>query len=478
VRRGRPRVPHFLAGVVTIVAVVGGAWMAFAGVPFQGGHELRAVFASAPEIGTRSPVRIAGVEVGKVTRVERGEGATAVVTMELDDAALPVHADATVRVRPRIFLEGNFFLDLRPGTPGGRELDEGDAIPVAQTSAAVQLDEVLSALDSDTRASLQAVLHELRTGLDGGGAQGAAAGARAGGPGFRGLAQLAEDVRGSRDGDLVALVRDGRRVADTLAARSPELTAIVAGLTRTTRGLSRPPGALAGTARELDALTAEALVALPALAELVPEGRRVARALVDPLERAPAALGAANGVLDQAEALLAPGELPRARRALAPAAVSLARLRPRLVTVFDLLRPVSECLRKNALPALQSSVEDPPHTTGLPVYQEFLHAITGLASASQDFDANGAAVRYHANFGHQTLTTGRLPATNEVIYGIADQPLLGSRPRSVPLPPFRPDVPCETQDPPDLRAATAPPPPQRELTEAERARLRRGGDDG
>jgi hypothetical protein len=334
VRRGRPRVPHFLAGVVTIVAVVGGAWMAFAGVPFQGGHELRAVFASAPEIGTRSPVRIAGVEVGKVTRVERGEGATAVVTMELDDAALPVHADATVRVRPRIFLEGNFFLDLRPGTPGGRELGEGDAIPVAQTSAAVQLDEVLSAL------------------------------------------------------------------------------------------------------------------------------------------------GAANGVLDQAEALLAPGELPRARRALAPAVVSLARLRPRLVTVFDLLRPVSECLRKNALPALQSSVEDPPHTTGLPVYQEFLHAITGLASASQDFDANGAAVRYHANFGHQTLTTGRLPATNEVIYGIADQPLLGSRPRSVPLPPFRPDVPCETQDPPDLRAATAPPPPQRELTEAERARLRRGGDDG
>jgi hypothetical protein len=34
--------------------------------------------------------------------------------------ALPIHKDATLKIRPRIFLEGNFFVDVRPGTPRRR----------------------------------------------------------------------------------------------------------------------------------------------------------------------------------------------------------------------------------------------------------------------------------------------------------------------------------------------------------------------
>ena len=37
--------------------------------------------------------------------------------MEIDDKGLPIHKDATLKIRPRIFLEGNFFVDLKPGTP-------------------------------------------------------------------------------------------------------------------------------------------------------------------------------------------------------------------------------------------------------------------------------------------------------------------------------------------------------------------------
>ena len=37
--------------------------------------------------------------------------------MDIDSDGLPIHADATAGIRSRIFLEGNFYVDLHPGTP-------------------------------------------------------------------------------------------------------------------------------------------------------------------------------------------------------------------------------------------------------------------------------------------------------------------------------------------------------------------------
>src|SRR6476646_5719447 len=117
-RRGMSKV---VAGVLTTAVVLVGLFIAFNGIPFRSGYELKAVFADTANVGLRSPVRIAGVDVGKVTKVEAaGEDSTAtVVTMELDDEALPIRSDAELKIRPRIFLEGNFFVDLEPGTPEG-----------------------------------------------------------------------------------------------------------------------------------------------------------------------------------------------------------------------------------------------------------------------------------------------------------------------------------------------------------------------
>ena len=100
----------------------------------------------AGNVRPASPVRIAGVNVGKVTAIEHlapddravrpprrrrarsTEDGTVpstatVVTMELEESALPLHTDATMKLRPRLFLEGNLFVDLQPGSPnapGGR----------------------------------------------------------------------------------------------------------------------------------------------------------------------------------------------------------------------------------------------------------------------------------------------------------------------------------------------------------------------
>ena len=102
-------------------------------------------------------MRIAGVEVGKVISTERDGDATT-VTFTVDDSGRPIHEDAFASIRPRIFLEGNFFIELDPGSPSSPELDSGGTIPISRTSTAVQIDEVLTALQSPVRADLGRLL--------------------------------------------------------------------------------------------------------------------------------------------------------------------------------------------------------------------------------------------------------------------------------------------------------------------------------
>lgn len=124
----------FAVGLAMLVVLVLGLYFGFAkDVPFTHGFRVNAVFESANSIRKNSPVRIAGVTVGKVTKIEGKPGTdAAVVTMEIDGKGLPLHKDATMKIRPRIFLEGNFFVDVRPGTPSAPKIDDGDTLPLTQ----------------------------------------------------------------------------------------------------------------------------------------------------------------------------------------------------------------------------------------------------------------------------------------------------------------------------------------------------------
>ena len=110
------------------------------------------MFQTSNNLRLDSPVRIAGVNVGKVTRSSATRTPTSIkVTMEMDDAGLPIHKDATLKIRSRIFLEGNFFVDLKPGTPAAPRSTTATRSPVTQTSTPVQLDELLTALQTNDR---------------------------------------------------------------------------------------------------------------------------------------------------------------------------------------------------------------------------------------------------------------------------------------------------------------------------------------
>jgi virulence factor Mce-like protein len=443
------------AGALAVALICALTYLGFAKrLPWEGDWEVRAVFRSANELHPNSPVRIAGVDVGRVTGVDRGPGGTALVTMAIEDGGRPLHADATAKIRPRIFLEGNFFVDLRPGMPSGPELREGDTIPLAQTAIPVQLDEVLATLNSSTREQLKDVVREYATALDGGGAEALRRGYPDWAGAFEGTAVAAQALRGPREHDLSRLVAAAGAVSGTLAQRRAELAGLVTNFNRTLAALARRRGDVGASVRGLAGLLRVSPDALRSIDRAVPSLRTFTARLRPSLRAAPATIDLAIPLLVQLRELLGPAELPALVGDLRPAVRTLAAIEPRLGALFDLVAPVTDCVRRNALPTLTSTLRDDKLTTGQPAWQELLHALVGLASASQNFDGNGPAVRYHGGYGDQLFSTGSVPGVGK-LFGPTSEPPVGSRPvwpGPGHQPPFRPDVPCSTQAPPNLEA--------------------------
>lgn len=120
--------------------------------------ELKAEFETAQAVvpGQGQTIRVAGVRVGDVEKVELEDGA-GVVTFAVDREYLPIYRDATILMRPTTGLKDMFF-DLDPGTRSAGEYEEGEVVPMANTAPDVNLDEILEALDSDTQAYLRLLL--------------------------------------------------------------------------------------------------------------------------------------------------------------------------------------------------------------------------------------------------------------------------------------------------------------------------------
>jgi phospholipid/cholesterol/gamma-HCH transport system substrate-binding protein len=131
--------------------------------PFQLKAEMQTAQSVTP--GQGQTVRVAGVRVGDISKVEVDNG-NAVVTMDIDRKFLPVYQDATILMRPKTGLK-DMFLELDPGTEAAGEFSEDDTIPVANTAPDVNLDEVLQLLDTDTRGYLRLLLVGGGEGLDG-----------------------------------------------------------------------------------------------------------------------------------------------------------------------------------------------------------------------------------------------------------------------------------------------------------------------
>ena len=293
-----PGRPPFQVGAIAIVVLSILIYLGFTkDIPFVNDpYELKAVFADAQNMSKRSPVRIAGVEVGQVTKVEEfsDDSELTVVTMELKDDALPLHEDAELKIRPRIFLEGNFFVELDPGSPSGPELADGSTIPAAQTSGSVQLDEILTSLQSDTRADLQQLLQGYGEALNGEPLPGedadqepmtrgqtAAEALNDATPpapdALRGIAIVNEAILGTELHDLSSLVSSTAQISGALAAKEEQLKDFVTNFNRTMAAFAAEEDNLRRTIAELPEVLERAGPALDELNAVVPTGARRSR---------------------------------------------------------------------------------------------------------------------------------------------------------------------------------------------------------
>ncbi len=457
----RHRISTPAIGAIAIVLLLCAAYGIFTKrVPFVEGYRVKAVFTSSNELRTGSPVRIAGVDVAKVVKLENGPGTTAIVTMEFKESGRPVHTDAELRIRPRLFLEGGFYVELKAGSPSAPELQDGATIGVSQTAIPVQFDQILSgAFARPSRDSFARLLDETGTALATGGAEDLGKALKPLAPALRDVAIVSEAARGEETHDLSTTIRSISRITTALASNEQALGGLVTGLARTTDALASESDALQETVRETDRLLVAAPPALAAIDRALPVAAALARDLRPGLRVAPPVLRSAVRFIDQLDRATRPRELPALITTIKPALNALPTLERRLTTLFPLVTPVTDCVRDRVTPVLNTKLDDGALSSNRPVWQDLVHAAVGLNSAASTFDGNGHQVRYLGGIGDQSISLGTIPGLGPLV-GQGPEAIQGIRPRwngQNNYPPFRPDLECRDQPAPNVQAQAGRP---------------------
>ncbi|WP_131766719.1 MlaD family protein, partial [Candidatus Protofrankia californiensis] len=191
-----------------------------------------AVLTDVDNVVTASRVQIAGVHVGQVRAVTRQADGMR-VEFSVDKQIAPLHQGVTVRLGERS-LVGEGYLDITDGD--GRALPSGSSIPADGVKPSVQLRDVLTSLDTDTREELGSLLRSLGEGTDG----------------------TQPDVSAALAG-LGDLGREGHTALDAIAAQSDDLKALAQQTSTVLQALDTGQGqiaALVGNANRLTGATA------------------------------------------------------------------------------------------------------------------------------------------------------------------------------------------------------------------------------
>ncbi|HWH43962.1 MAG TPA: MlaD family protein [Thermoleophilaceae bacterium] len=155
-----------LVGAVTVLIIIVAVFLSYnanSGLPFVPTYDLKVELPSGSGLVVGNDVRVGGKRVGQVTEIttksieQAGEPLTiAQLEVKLDRSLQPLSEDTRILVRPRSAL-GLKYVEVTPGEAGG-ELQPGDTIPLANASAPVELEDLLSTFDAETRVAARAAL--------------------------------------------------------------------------------------------------------------------------------------------------------------------------------------------------------------------------------------------------------------------------------------------------------------------------------
>ena len=344
---------------------------------------------------------------------------------------------------------------------------------MTQTSTPVQLDQVLTALQSDTRQDLRDVLDGLGTALsskpsaaDDRDADPSARGETAAeswndayedaGPAARAQAEVNEAFLGTEpEQDLGRLIEGAGRTAAGLVRNETQLKDLITNFNVTMAALASENANLSASIRELAPTLANANAAFASLNEAFPPTRAFAREILPGVRETAATIDASFPWIEQMRGLMSKAELQGLARDLAPASRDLARLTDQTIELLPQTDLVSKCARDVVLPTGDVVIRD-EFQTGRENYKDFFYAMVGLAGEGQNFDGNGGYVRFQTGGGSQSVSLGTGSAGAAPQFGDLPTPPLGNRPvYPGKLPPYVNDKPCYQQKLPDLNGPAA-----------------------
>jgi phospholipid/cholesterol/gamma-HCH transport system substrate-binding protein len=379
--------------------------------PFQNFYAVNAEFSSAAAVvpGLGEPVNVAGVHVGEITgtSLQNGRG---VIHMEIDPHKLKrLYTNAHADLVPNTPLK-DMQVNISPGTASAGVLRHGATIPVSQTTTPVDSDDLLDALDADTRTWFTSLVTELNNGTTGRG----------------------KDIRALLM-NLGPTTQQLRTIGDLLAARRDALSQIVHNLGVLSKAASEKDAQLQTAVRAGDQ-TIHALatqnVALEQSVVRLPGTLTAARTTLSDLTTFANVLGpTATALIPTAKKL--PTTLRDSRTLFQGAALlPLNEIKPFVSAVLPLakqLPPLTRDLTK-AAPALTDSFKVLAYVTNEIAYNGggknpgFLYWLAWFAHNADSFisnsDANGPAWR--------TVALATCPGLKSFSFGPLIQLLLGT----------------------------------------------------
>ena len=245
------------------VALLAGVLIASAGGDDAGTYRVRAIFDNASFLIAGEDVKVAGVKVGVIDRIDLTGDNKAAVVLRIDDPAFrSFRRDATCKVGLQSLI-GEQFVDCTPTQARGpgvkpapplRQIESGPGagqylLPVSRTTTPVNQDLLTNIMRMPERERFRLVINELGAGLAGNGTELRAALRRAN-PALRQTDRVIS-VLARQNKTLARLVDESDQVLGPLAKRRRELAGFITKSGRVAEATAAQGDALEANLRRL-----------------------------------------------------------------------------------------------------------------------------------------------------------------------------------------------------------------------------------
>lgn len=377
----RRRLPLALTGVIVLVMILGGLYLATQrhaiSADLASGRVVHARFDRQDLIlPDRTPVKIAGVPVGVVMGLSKtGSGMDVAMKMFGHNAdVLGTSPSAAVRINT--LLGGITYIQL---TPGGEPGSFRGTIPQSRTTTPVYIDSILAAVPPPAQQGAKQFVNQMSGTLTNGGEQAASKLLADAPAALAPTTPVLQGLQGEQPEDLSYLVDNLSRMASTLTAKPGQIESVVSALGSFSSTLGSQADALASTVAGLPAQLQQARAGLGALSGTLdeldatassvrPEVQALGRVVTD----AQPTLVAAAPVLSELQPLLV--DLDPVLGQLVPTSTLTTGI------IHDVQGPVINRILNPILPDLKAVnyVEDQTPST---LYQEIAYAAAQLDGA-------------------------------------------------------------------------------------------------